>query len=191
MSVTIIETSRLILRTWEAADRDAFAAMNADPEVMEHFPSTLSREETDAMCDRMEAHQAKHGFTFWVAEIKDTGQFAGMLGLYVPRFTASFTPCVEIGWRIAREFWNRGYATEGARAALEFGFKNLALNEIVAYTAPANVRSLRVMDKLGMAYSEDFDIPWLPEGHPLRRHLLYRLARTDWESSSISRYASR
>jgi RimJ/RimL family protein N-acetyltransferase len=180
------ETPRLLLRSWRDADREPLAAMSADPEVMEHFPSTMSREESDAMFERLQAHEAKHGITFWAVETRDTQDFAGMIGLGVPRFTAPFTPCVEIGWRIARPFWNRGYATEGARAALEFGFKKLALDEILAFTVPANLRSRRVMDKLGMRYSEDFEHPSMAEGHPQRTHVLYRLKRQDWAATSGS-----
>ena len=168
---------RLLLRQWRPEDREPFAAMNADPRVMEFFPSTLTREESDAVADRLQETIDAHGFGFWAVEIPGVTPFAGFIGLTAPRFDAHFTPCVEIGWRLARQFWNHGYATEGAQAALAFGFHDLKLSEIVAFTVPTNVRSRRVMEKLHMRYdpSEDFDHPRIAEGHPLRRHVLYRI----------------
>jgi len=174
-----LRTSRLLLRRWRLEDRDPFAAMNADPRVMEHFPAMLSRQESDARLERIEAHFEKHGFGLWAVEIPGVATFAGFIGVSIPGFEAHFTPCLEVGWRLAFEHWNRGYATEGARAALAFGFKSLQAEEIVSFTVPANVRSRRVMEKLGMTHSprDDFDHPVLPESHPLRRHVLYRLSR--------------
>jgi RimJ/RimL family protein N-acetyltransferase len=171
-----IRTSRLLLRRWSAADRAPFAAMNADPDVMEHFPSVLSRQESDALADRIEAHFAERGFGAWAVEVPGTAAFVGYVGLAVPRFEAAFTPCVEIGWRLAREFWGRGLATEAARAALVFGFEQVGLEEIVSFTVPGNLRSRHVMEKIGMTHDprDDFDHPGLPEGHRMRRHVLYR-----------------
>jgi RimJ/RimL family protein N-acetyltransferase len=181
-----IRTHRLRLRAWRREDREPFAAMCADPRVMEHFPSLQSREESDASIDRIEAHFARYGFGLWALEITGVTPFAGLLGLCHPRFEASFTPCVEIGWRLQVEHWGRGYATEGARAALAFGFETLGLPEIVSMTVPANVRSRRVMEKLGMRRhpGDDFDHPMVQEGHPLRRHVLYRLKQVDWHRLS-------
>jgi RimJ/RimL family protein N-acetyltransferase len=175
----ILRTERLILRRPLAADRETFARMNADPKVMEFFPATLSREESDALMDRIEAHLEQHGFSWCAAELRDTGAFIGFIGLAVPRFEAPFTPCVEIGWRLASEYWGQGLATEGARASAKYAFVDLGLNEIVSFTTVANVRSRRVMEKLGMTHdpAEDFDHPQLPQGHPQRRHVLYRLGR--------------
>lgn len=175
----VIRTPRLVLRRWRDEDRAAFAALNADRRVMEHFPSVLSREESDAAAERIAAHFQRHGYGSWAAEIPGVAPFIGFIGLAVPRFEAAFTPCVEIGWRLAAPFWNQGYATEGACAALEYGFRQLGLQEIVSFTVPANVRSRRVMEKIGMTRdpSEDFDHPLLAEGHPLRRHVLYRIRR--------------
>ncbi len=172
-----LKTSRLLLRPWRLSDRAPFAAMNADPRVMEHFPAPLSQNESDATIARIEAHLDQHGFGLWAVEILGVAPFAGFIGLSIPRFEAHFTPCVEIGWRLAADFWGSGYATEGAQAALVFGFADLGLKQIVSFTAPANARSRRVMEKLGMTRtaSDDFDHPLLPEGHPLRRHVLYRL----------------
>jgi RimJ/RimL family protein N-acetyltransferase len=169
-----IKTSRLLLRQWTPEDREPFAQLNADPAVMEYFPSPLSRAESDASADRAEAAFAQRGFGFWAVEIPGEAPFAGFIGLTVPWFEAHFTPCVEIGWRLARRFWGYGYATEGARAALDFGFERLALTEIVAYAVSANTRSIRVMEKIGMKFSGEFDHPALEAGHRLRRHVLYR-----------------
>ena len=174
-----IVTDRLLLRELREGDLDPIAAMNADPRVMEYFPSTLSRAENDAFAGRVREHLTKHGFSFWVVESRADGQFLGLTGLLRPRFVAHFTPCVEIGWRFAAAHWGKGYATEAAKASLRFGFDRLGLSEIVAYTVPQNQRSRRVMEKLGMSRSsaDDFDHPSVPEHHPLRRHVLYRLRR--------------
>jgi RimJ/RimL family protein N-acetyltransferase len=176
-----LRTHRLYLRRWCATDRQPFAALNADPRVMEYFPAPLPREESDALAARIESHFEQHRFGLWAVEIVDVAPFAGFIGLSVPRFEAHFTPCVEIGWRLAAECWGCGYATEGARAVLAFGFEQLHLAEIVSFTVPSNLRSRRVMEQLGMTRkpADDFDHPALPEGHPLRRHVLYRLARPE------------
>jgi len=172
-----LRTERLILRRWRPEDREPFAALNADPEVMHFFMSTLSREESDAIVDRIEAHFAEHGFCFWALEVPGVTPFAGFVGMSIPRFEAHFTPCVEIGWRLAREYWGRGYATEGAAECLRYAFEELRLPEVVSYAVVANERSRAVMERLGMAHdpADDFDHPGLPDGHPLRRHALYRI----------------
>ncbi|WP_260617190.1 GNAT family N-acetyltransferase [Microbispora hainanensis] len=172
-----IRTERLVLRRWREDDKEPFAALNADPVVMEHFPATLSREDSDALAERIEAGFDEHGFGLWAVEAD--GEFIGFTGLSVPRFTAPFTPCVEIGWRLARSAWGRGYATEAARASLEDGFGRAGLTEVVSFTAVQNVRSQAVMRRLGMTHdpADDFDHPALPAGHPLRRHVLYRIRR--------------
>jgi RimJ/RimL family protein N-acetyltransferase len=174
-----LETERLRLRRWRLDDLALFAALNADPQVVEHLPAALSREESAALASRIEAQFEQHGFGLWAVEVRGVAPFAGFIGLAVPRFEARFTPCVEIGWRLAAAHWGRGYATEGARAALAFGFEALRLEEIVSFTVPANLRSRRVMEKIGMQHDPagDFDHPLLPEGHRLRRHVLYRIAR--------------
>jgi len=175
--ISELQTERLILRRWRADDREPFVRMNQDPAVMEHYPALLSRAETEAAMDRIEDHFAQRGFGLWAAELRETGTFIGYVGLTVPRFEAPFTPCVEIGWRLAHEYWGRGLATEGARAAVRCAFQNLGLGEIVSFTVPANERSRRVMEKLGMTHdaADDFDHPLLAEEHPMRRHVLYRL----------------
>ncbi|MEX2027016.1 MAG: GNAT family N-acetyltransferase [Pirellulaceae bacterium] len=174
-----LRTDRLLLRHWRPEDREPFAALNADPRVVEFLPGPLSRAESDERAARFEAHLEEHSFGLWAVEVVGVVPFAGFIGLSIPRFEAPFMPCVEIGWRLAAEHWGRGYATEGARAALAFGFERLSLDEIVSFTVPDNVRSRRVMEKIGMTRSsdDDFDHPLLPEGHRLRRHVLYRLAR--------------
>jgi RimJ/RimL family protein N-acetyltransferase len=174
-----LRTQRLRLRRWLPADREPFAALNADPRVAEFLPAPLAREASDALAARVEAHFETHGFGLWAVEAPGVTSFVGFAGLSIPAFSARFTPCVEIGWRLAVPFWGRGYATEAARAALGFGFRQLRLGEIVSFTVPGNLRSRRVMEKLGMRRdpADDFDHPALPEGHPFRRHVLYRIAR--------------
>jgi RimJ/RimL family protein N-acetyltransferase len=176
----MIHTDRLLLREWTDADREAFAELSRDPAVMEFlYPGPMSREESDAVVDRIQAHFQLRGFGFWALEIPSVTSFAGLVGLAVPRFEASFTPCVEVGWRLAPRYWGRGYAVEAAAAAMSHGFQRLGLEEIVAMTVPANVRSRRVMEKLEMMRDprDDFEHPLLPAGHPLRRHVLYRRRR--------------
>lgn len=169
---------RVLLRRWRAADRAPFAAMNADPRVMAFFPQPLDRGESDALVDRIEQHFAEHGFGPWALELPGVAPFIGFVGLAVPRFAAHFTPCVEIAWRIAFDHWRRGYATEAGRAVLAHAFGPLALPVVVSFATEANHRSRAVMARLGMTRdpAEDFDHPALPEGHRLRRHVLYRLA---------------
>jgi RimJ/RimL family protein N-acetyltransferase len=153
--------------------------MNSDPRVMEFFPALLSATESDERADRIDKHFETYGFGLWAVEIPAITPFAGFIGLAITRFEAPFTPCIEIGWRLDADSWGKGYATEGARAAAAFAIDRLQLEEIVSFTTVGNVRSRRVMEKLGMSHSadDDFDHPSLPEGHPLRRHVLYRLRR--------------
>lgn len=180
--MTELRTDRLLLRHWTPDDRAPFAALNDDPAVMEHFPSHLTREQSDAMADRISTFLDEHGWGLWAVEVAGTGRFVGFTGLSVPRFEADFTPCVEVGWRLAREGWGHGYATEAAVASVEHGFGELGLDEIVAMVAPANQRSQNVTRKLGMTRDEsaDFDHPFVPEGSPGRRHWLFRLPRERW-----------
>lgn len=181
----MIETRRLVLRPWRADDREPFAALNADPRVMEHFPETLTREASDALVERMEAAWRAHGFCFGAMEQRSDGVFVGMAGLARVPFAASFTPAVEIGWRLARAHWGMGYASEAARAWLEYGFTTLGCDEIVSFTTTANLRSQAVMQRIGMQRdaSRDFEHPGLEPGHPLRPHVLYALGREAWAAS--------
>ncbi len=179
--IPVLRTERLLLRAWNTEDLSPFAALNADAAVVEHLPGLLTPEESDALVTRIKSHFAKHNFGFWAVEEKASGRFIGFTGLSHVHFVAHFTPCVETGWRLARHAWGQGYATEAAKAAAEFAFDHLNLQEITSFTVPANHRSQRVMQKLGMQHdpTEDFDHPGLPAGHPLRRHVLYRLSRTE------------
>src|SRR5262245_17828683 len=178
----ILTTPRLRLRPWREDDHEPFAALNADANVMEFLARCLTRAESDAFARRIHEHFARHGFGLWAVEVRGVHDFIGFVGLSVPTFQASFMPCVEVGWRLAREHWGQGYATEGARAALAFGFRELALDQIVSFPVPRNWRSRRVMEQVGMTRqaSDDFEHPVFPAGHRLRAHVLYRLARADW-----------
>lgn len=160
----------------------AFLAMHADPEVMAYFAQTFDALETRDFVDRMLAHRARHGFGMWTVARQSDGEAVGMVGLLVPTFQARFTPCVEISWRLARAHWGKGYALEAAAATLAFGFDELGLDAIVAFTVPANQRSWRLMEQLWMRRDpkDDFDHPNLPAGHPLRRHVLYRRSAAAW-----------
>jgi RimJ/RimL family protein N-acetyltransferase len=174
----VLDTPRLRLRGWGEADLAPFAALNADLQVTEFLPAPLTRAQSDALVAGMQDSFRRHLFGWWAVEVAESGSFVGFVGLNAPSFEAPFTPCVEIGWRLARQHWGHGYATEAAGAALAYGFGPLALSEIVSFTVPANVRSRAVMERLGMSRdpASDFDHPRLPPGHPLRRHVLYRLA---------------
>ncbi|HET9124354.1 MAG TPA: GNAT family N-acetyltransferase [Solirubrobacteraceae bacterium] len=191
-----LRTDRLLLRRWRAEDREPFAALNADPEVMRHFPAPLDRAHSDALAARAEAQITERGWGLWAVEVAEAGggapsaPFAGFIGLGIPSFEAHFTPVVEVGWRLARRFWGRGYATEGARAALAFAFDTLRLAEVVSFTAVGNERSRRVMERLGMTRDpeEDFDHPWLP-GSTIERHVLYRLGAERYARSAARRGA--
>lgn len=175
-------TPRLRLRQWLDADRGSFAAMNADPEVMRYFPATLSRAQSDAMVDRMQAALEADDFGLWAVEAESG--FIGMVGLSVPGYPTPASPCVEIGWRLARHAWGHGYATEAAHAALAHGFEGAGLEEIVSFTATQNQPSRALMERLRMSRdpADDFDHPKLA-GHPLARHVLYRLTRASWARS--------
>ncbi len=174
-----LRTERLLLREWRDEDLEPFAVLNADPEVMRFMPKLLSRDECATRIQNIREHFRDHGFGLWAVEVCSVTPFIGFVGLSIPRFEMPFTPCVEIGWRLARQAWGNGFATEAARAVVAFGFDQLGLAEILSYTVPENVRSRRVMERLGMKHDPDgdFDHPLLAEGHPLRRHVMYRLPR--------------
>ena len=175
------ETARLCLRQWRESDREPFAALNADPDVMQFFPAPVTREATDASIDAWQSQLAERGWSNWAAEIRETGEFIGFIGLTVPRRVLPFSPCVEVGWRLARAHWGNGYATEGARGALRIGFERLRLPEIVSFTAVGNRRSRAVMERIGMRdAAQDFEHPGVPEGNALRWHCLYRLSLQEY-----------
>ncbi|HEY9677555.1 MAG TPA: GNAT family N-acetyltransferase [Drouetiella sp.] len=180
-----LETGRLILRRWKDSDLELYSALNADPDVMEHFPSTLSLEDSEKSMGRIMAHFEKHHFGLWAVESKQASEFIGFIGLQNAPFEAHFTPCVEIGWRLSKQHWGYGYASEGARMALRDGFERLQLREIVAITTTENERSMRVMEKIGMTRNkdDDFDHPKIETGSRWCRHVLYRLQRQHWENS--------
>jgi RimJ/RimL family protein N-acetyltransferase len=171
------ETERLRLRGWRPEDREPFAALNADPEVMRWFPAPLSRAESDALADRIEAGLNDRGWGLWAVERMHDQAFLGFTGLAPVNFDAPFTPAVEIGWRFARSAWGEGYATEAARRVARHALGPMELPELVSFTALGNERSWRLMERIGMRRDGEFDHPRLPVGHPLRRHVLYRLAR--------------
>jgi ribosomal-protein-alanine N-acetyltransferase len=177
-----LTTARLRLRRWRKADHEPFAALNADPSVMEYLPAPLTRVESDRLIARIEAGFDRYGYGLWALELRSTGGFLGFTGLEVPSFEAHFTPAVEVGWRLARSAWGRGYATEAGRASLAFAFEEAGLGEIVSTTSVKNMRSQAVMERIGMTRdpADDFDHPELEEGHDLRRHVLYRATGGDW-----------
>jgi RimJ/RimL family protein N-acetyltransferase len=181
-----LRTERLVLRPWRDEDLGAFAALNADPRVMEFFPKTYTAEESAEGMARIRGHFATHGFGLWALQPLEGGPIIGMAGLAVPHFQAAFTPCVEVGWRLAFDHWGYGYATEAARASMAFGFRRLHLSEIVSFTTVHNLRSRRVMERLGMSRTPDDDFmhPGIPDGHPLRAHVLYRLPRAAFEAGA-------
>ncbi|MFC4158072.1 GNAT family N-acetyltransferase [Chitinimonas lacunae] len=177
---------RIVLRQWHQDDLVPFARLNADPQVRRFFPSRLTRAESDAEAARAQALFAEKGWGFLVLELPEITEFAGVIGLFPPPYQTHFTPCIEIGWRLLPEYWGQGYATEAAQRLLDLGFAERQLMDIVAMTAVDNRPSRAVMERLGMQYdpTDDFDHPSLPEGHPLRRHVLYRLKRRDWKQRS-------
>lgn len=176
-----VHTNRLFLRQWRDEDAAPFAAMNADPRVMEHFPRLLSSGESDALAVDIRARIEKHGWGLWAVEVKGGAPFIGFVGLNVPTYTIPASPCVEIGWRLAAEHWGKGYASEAARAALRTAFEALHLPEVVAFTAVGNLRSRAVMERLGMRnLGENFEHPNVEPGHALREHVLYRMRRQQW-----------
>ena len=184
----MLTTARLRLRPWRDDDLEPYAALNADPRVREFFPSLHTRQESAESMQYIRDHWVQRGFGLWAVEVVGGARFIGFMGLNVPSFDAPFMPAVELGYRLAFNHWGRGYATEGARAAIAFGFTTISLAEIVAMTAAGNERSRRVMSRLGMAHdaADDFDHPDIGAGHALRRHVLYRLTARDWAAGSSS-----
>jgi RimJ/RimL family protein N-acetyltransferase len=191
MGIPRLTTARLLLREWRDTDREPFAALNADPRVAEFLGRPLDRAASDAFVDRIAARWGSDGHGLWAVERRVDGTFLGFVGLAAPSFEAAFTPCVEVGWRLALAAWGQGFATEGARAALRFGFEDLGREEIVSFTVPDNARSRAVMERLGMTRdpADDFDHPSFADGHRLRRHVLYRLGRDAWRAAVGARPA--
>jgi RimJ/RimL family protein N-acetyltransferase len=181
-----VRTERLWLRGWRSEDREPFARLNADPKVVEYLPGALSRAESDALVARIEAGWDEYGYGLWAVEVPGVASFVGFVGLSTADFDARFTPAIEVGWRLAAPAWGSGYATEGGRAALTYGFADVGLHEIVSFTAQGNTRSRRVMERLGMRHdpADDFEHPRVAEGSHLRRHVLYRRDRDDRSTGS-------
>jgi RimJ/RimL family protein N-acetyltransferase len=192
IATQLLTTPRLLLRPWRESDRTPFAALNADPKVMEFMPCLLSREQSDDFFDRIQAHFARYGYGLYAAEHRATGEFIGFIGLLVPAFDAPFMPAVEIGWRLAAKWWGQGFATEGGREIVRYAFDVIGLDQLVSFTAITNARSRRVMQKLGMTHdpAENFEHPRVPPGHPLRPHVLYRLERAKLLALRPAEYAS-
>ncbi len=187
----MIKTERLILRSWRSEDLKPFTEMNADPRVMEYFPGILTQEESAQFAKKICTAMKQQGWGLWAVSVPGESDFIGYIGLAQVNFDADFTPAIEIGWRLAYDFWNKGYATEGAIAALKYAFETLQIDEIVSFTAVQNARSQKVMVKIGMTHypEEDFDHPKLAEGHWLQRHVLYRLKRKEWGISNGEKLA--
>ncbi|WP_211471818.1 GNAT family N-acetyltransferase [Collimonas humicola] len=183
-----LESPRLLLRQWRDADLPDLATMCADPQVMRYFPAPLNRAQSAALIAGLREHFALHGFGFWALECKDSGALIGLTGLLRVGFTAPFTPAVEIGWRLARQHWRQGYASEAATTALAAGFEQLGLEQIVSFTADSNLPSQRVMQSIGMQHdpSDDFQHPKLADDHPLKPHVLYRITQTQWRARQVA-----
>lgn len=175
-----LESERLILRRWKKSDIKPFAILNSDPKVMEFFPRILSEPETGNLVVFIEECFEKHDLGLWAVDRKDTKEFIGFVGLWIPTFKADFTPCVEIGWRLLYEHWGKGFAPEAAMVSLEDGFSRLNLDEIVSFTTKANKKSIRVMEKIGLSFKDEFEHPSLPEDHVLRPHVIYSITRDRW-----------
>lgn len=186
MEPVTLRTPRMLLRPWRASDLEPFARLNADPDVARYAPHPPVRAESDALAHALMEDFRRNGWGFWAAELPGTDPFSGFIGIRPADFEAPFTPCVEMGWRLARAHWGQGLAPEGAAAALGFAFEDLALDEVVAFTSHANRPSMRVMEKLGMIRDPqgDFEHPAFPPGHPLRPHVLYRIQRKAFHKSA-------
>lgn len=182
-------TDRLKLRRWNAADREPFAELNCDPEVMQYLRGPLDRVASDDFIDRIESGFDELGYGLWALQVRSNGEFIGFTGLVRQSFQAHFTPAVEVGWRLSRAAWGHGYATEAGRAALDFAFGVLGLDEVVSITTETNEPSQAVMRRLGMSRdpADDFAHPLLPEGHPLRPSVLHRLTRQSWSQQPAKR----
>jgi RimJ/RimL family protein N-acetyltransferase len=183
---TILRTRRLILRRWKESDLLPFIRINADPRVMEFMLGTMTEEETRQSVEHMKKHFDARGFGRWAVEIADSEKFIGFVGISIPSYPLAFSPCVEVAWRICAEEWGKGYAPEAGNEAMRDGFERVGLQEIVSFTTLTNLKSRRVMEKLGMRYcpSEDFNHPMVPADHRLLRHVLYRMSKSDWRPQS-------
>lgn len=178
-----IRTKRLLLRQWRDVDLPLFAKLNADPDVMQYYPSTLSTEQSNAMANKIMSLIAQKGWGLWAVEKIDSHEFIGFVGLHVPGYELPVSPCVEIGWRLAKEFWGQGYATEAARASLDVAFSKLEVNEIYSFTSVINDKSIAVMRRLQMVNTyNNFAHPMIPDGSALQEHVLYKINRKSWSA---------
>jgi ribosomal-protein-alanine N-acetyltransferase len=183
----VLKTQRLLLRQWQPSDLLPFQQMNADADVMQYFPKTLNKKESDELVDKAKALIEKNGWGFWALEVIETREFIGFTGLHSPSDELPFSPCIEVGWRLTKTHWKQGYATEAATAALDFAFQYLSVDNIVSFTTVGNKASRGVMNKLGMENTQqNFMHPAIPEHHPLREHVLYKLTKKQWHSGSKS-----
>ena len=174
-------TDRLLLRQWQDSDYAPFAKISSNAEVMQYFPKILNRQESDELADKIRTLIAENGWGLWAVELLETQEFIGCIGMHAQPTKFDFSPCIEIGWRLDPQFWNHGYATEGAEACLRFAFEELYFQEIVAFTSKNNIASQKVMEKLGMTFSHDFLHPDLDDTHPLREEKLYRIQKQDFK----------
>lgn len=181
MPASSLQTSRLLLRKWRAEDLPLFAKLNANPEVMKHFPATLSQEESDQLARSIQKEMREKPYGLWAVEIPQVAPFIGFVGLHEVGFAASFTPAIEIGWRIDAPYWGKGYATEAANHVLGYAFQSLQLEKLVSFTAKLNTRSMKLMERIGLRYKCDFEHPKLEPGHPLRSHVLYQLTKAEYQ----------
>lgn len=186
MLLPILQTKRLLLRPWKESDLAPFAKLNADPKVMEFFPNTLSRKESDALVKKFQEENEEQGYGYWAIEVPNLAEFIGFVGLKYWNLETNFAPCVDIGWRLDSSHWGRGYATEGARRVLQYGFEEIKLTEIVSMATTGNERSQNVMRRLGMTTdpNENFEHPRVPRGDPLSWRVLYRLSAEEWKMQS-------
>lgn len=181
-----LETERLKLRQWKNSDFPAFSEINADPVVMKYFPNTLSEDESNAIANKCKDLISKRSWGFWAVEIKEEKEFIGFVGLHKTSYDLPFTPCVEIGWRLGKKYWGKGYATEAAFEALKFAFEELKLSEVYSFTSVSNMQSWSVMERLNMQnLKKNFEHPMVPERHPLREHVLYKITAEQWNNKLV------
>ena len=184
MEMVELQTSRLKLRQWKDSDLIAFAKLNADPEVMQFYPNKLEKDESDNMALKLKDLIAKRGWGFWAIEEIETKKFIGFVGLHEPTYDLPVTPCVEIGWRLAKEYWGNGYATEASNISLDFAFNKLNLDKVYSFTSGENIKSRAVMERIGMVnINKNFEHPIIPKGHALREHVLYQITQNEWQKN--------
>ena len=186
MNISELQTDRLLLRQWVDQDLSGFAELNSDQETMEFFPALLSREESNAVAEKCQSLISERGWGFWAVELKSSGEFMGLVGLHIPKPNLPFSPCVEIGWRLLKKYWGKGYATEAAQESLVYAFNTLNLNEVVSFTTVSNLRSRYVMQRLGFSNThQNFEHPGINKDHPLSEHVLYKITRQEWQRLDV------